>query len=122
MIRIVGIQHHENVDREFVLLQNQCSMRILLRGHALVSENALRDNNWTWGSHFFTDETHIPPSMYVMVHSGRGEPYWGRSKDGSLVFHTYLYRRESVWFDCSTLHILKTQHSFSERREALIQV
>lgn len=120
MIRIVGVQHHQSADREFILLQNQCSMRIHLKGHAVISELALMNREWAWGSHFFTDDTHIPAGMYVMLHSGNGEPYWGRSKDGSLVYHAYMERREPVWSESGPLHILRTQHSYAERKDAFV--
>ena len=118
MIRIIGIQRSEGPDKEFVLLQNQGALRINLRGHLVMSECAVNDQDLSRFVHLFTDDVLIPAGMYVLLGTGEGENRWSRTKDGSLIFYSYMHRRSTVWDRCVLpLHLLNTQHSYSERRE-----
>jgi hypothetical protein len=116
VIRIVGLQRNESPEAEFVLLQNQGSMKTPLRGHVLMSEDtiALGDRD---RAHVFRDDAVIPPGMYVLLTTGCGESRWAKSRDGSLVFYCYMNRSETVWSDAATpMHVLATQHTFAERQ------
>ena len=118
MLRIVGIQRHDVPEREFVLLQNQGSMRASLRGHVLLSESALETADLSFGAHAFTDDALIPPGMFVLLFSGSGEPKWGKTKDGMIVFHAYMNRPHTMWSRTSgPLHLLQRQHTYSEPKE-----
>ena len=118
MIRIVGVQRNQAADKEFVLFQNQGALRINLRGHLILSECAVNDQDLSQFAHLFTDEVLIPAGMYVLLGTGSGETRWSKSKDGSLIFHTYMNRNYPVWDRCILpLHLLNTQHSYAERRE-----
>ena len=121
MLRIVGVQKGESADREFVLLQNQGALRVTLRGHALLSETALESGVVEGAVHAFSDDERVPPGAYVLLYSGRGMPRWGRSKDGSTVYHTYMGFEDTVWSKVELpLHILRTQHSYVDASEALL--
>ncbi|HWD37712.1 MAG TPA: hypothetical protein VG944_02605 [Fimbriimonas sp.] len=118
MIRIVGVQRNETAEREFVLLQNQGSLRINLRGHIVMSECSLDTADLNKHAHVFTDDVLVPAGMYVLLMSGFGAARWAKSKDGSMIYYTYMNREHPVWDRCQfPLHLLNTQHSFSERRE-----
>jgi len=121
VIRIVGLQRNESVGQEFVLLQNQGSLRLNLRGHLVVSEAALDEGDLTQAAHAFNDDVLIPPGMYVLLFTGAGLSRWARTRDGALVYYSFMNRANSVW-DCSTgpLHLLCTQHTFCERPPALL--
>lgn len=121
MIRIVGLQKDEDVQREFLLLQNQCAMRINLRGHAIVSDCRL-EGETSGVLHLFRDDAWIPPGGYVMVHTGHGHALNGRTKDGSSVYKTFMGRESTVWGGVQgNIHLLHPQHTYCLRRgEALL--
>lgn len=121
MIRIVGLQRNESVAQEFVLLQNQGALRLNLRGHLVVSETALDEGDLGHAAHVFADDVLIPPGMYVLLFSGKGVSRWARTRDGALVYYAFMNRDAAVW-DRSNgpLHLLCTQHTFSERPPALL--
>lgn len=64
---------------------------------------------------FPTDEQ-IHPGAYVMLRAGYGESRWGRTREGALVYITYLERRS---FDLAIgdekLHISAIQHTYEVR-------
>ncbi len=121
MIRIVGLQRNESAAQEFVLLQNQGSLRLNLRGHLVLSEVAIDEGDLTNAAHIFNDEALIPPGMYVLLFTGAGTPRWARTKDGALVYYAFMNRSQPVWERCTgPVHLLSTQHSFSERPPALL--
>jgi hypothetical protein len=120
LLRIVGVQKSESANSEFVLLQNQGSMRVNLRGHAVLSEDAV-DFGMCEASHVFRDDVHLAPGMYAILISGYGLNQWRRTKDGMNVYHVYMGRDEVIWSRCRLpLHVLCTQHSYSEKPEPLL--
>lgn len=121
LIRIIGIQRNEYPEREFVLLQNQGNLRLHLRGHVLLSETALETRDLSQAAHVFSDDVLVPAGMYVLLVTGRGEPKWGRTKDGALIYHAYMNRASAVWDRCEPpIHVLNRQHTFSEPREPVL--
>ena len=119
MLRIVGIQRDSSVNREFVLLQNQGSMRVILRGHVLMADRSITTGNLTDHGHAFHEEEAVPSGMFVLLRSGPGEPKWGKTKEGQMVYHAFMDRQEAVWpASAGALHVLKTQHTFAERHMA----
>ena len=121
MIRIVGLQRSESATQEFVLLQNQGSLRLSLRGHVVLSDSAIEDSNLSVAAHAFSDDALIPPGMFVLLFSGRGTPRWTRSKDGALVFYAFMNRDVAVWNWClGPIHVLNTHHTYAERAPALL--
>lgn len=121
LLRIVGVQRRDSPDREFVLLQNQGSMRVQLKGHLVLSESAFEDAHLCEVSHVFADDVHITPGSYVVLYTGYGVPGFRRSKDGSVVYHAYMESEAPIWSRCSLpLHILNKQHSYVERGEPLL--
>lgn len=121
MLRIVGLQRSEIADREFLLLQNQGSMRITLKGHAILSESALLTGDFNMGSYAFPDEVHIAPGLYVVLSTGAGVPRWARTKDGTNLYHAYMFKEQPLWSKCELpLHVMSSQHSYSERPEPIM--
>jgi hypothetical protein len=121
VLRIVGVQKNAFAEQEFVLLQNQGSLRISLRGHVVLSECAVDSGDLGVSAHAFKDEVNVPPGMYVILFSGAGSPRWAKTKDGAMVFYTYMGRDESVWNrSAGSLHVLGRVHTYTERREALL--
>lgn len=117
-LRIVGIRRATDPADEFVLLQNQGSLRAHLRGHAVMDDGSLQGGLAGPGVHLFADDVHIPPGMYVLLISGPGQPRWCRSKDGALIYHAYMGRRSPVWSRLpGPFHVLGKVHTFTERRE-----
>jgi hypothetical protein len=120
MLRIVGLQRGETADHEFLLLQNQGSMRINLKGHAILSESALLTGDLGRGAYAFPDDVFVAPGLYVVLTSGAGNPRWARSKDGASVYHAYMFSDYPVWSHVELpLHTMGTQHVYSERAEPI---
>lgn len=116
MIRIVGVQRNESPNEEFVLFQNQGTLRETLRGHVVLSEAALEHGEHLRLSHVFREDEQVPSGMYVILYSGHGTPRWARTKENALVFFAYMGRDESVWNQCTgPLHLLVKQHSYAVR-------
>lgn len=121
MIRIVGLQRNELSTQEFVLLQNQGSLRLSLRGHMIVSDAAIETADLSFAAHVFNDDVQVPPGMYVLLATGRGCPRWTKTKEGALVYYAYMNRDSCVWDRVAgPLHILSTQHSFIERQPPFV--
>lgn len=121
MLRIVGLQRSENADREFLLLQNQGSMRITLKGHAIVSESAMLTGDLSMGSYAFSDDIPIAPGLYVVLSTGAGNPRWARTKDGTNLYHAYMFREEPLWSRIELpIYVMSAQHSYSERPEPIM--
>ncbi len=121
MIRIVGLQRNQSVAQEFVLLQNQGSLRLNLKGHLVIGELALNEGDLTHAAYAFGEDVLIPPGMYVLLFSGSGVSRWARTRDGAQVYYSFMNRQTSVWEqNPGPIHLLSTQHSFSERPPALL--
>lgn len=118
MLRIVGVQRNDNPVEEFVLLQNQGHMRVSLHGHLLVAESAYQEVPLDRCAYAFSDDEFIPPSLFVILSTATGQPHWGKTKDGSYVYYTYMNRASGFWNGCSLpLHILAPQHTFVDRSD-----
>jgi len=122
MIRIVGVQRCAESKGEFVLLQNQGAMRLVLRGHVLMAEEAF-DHSPSHAVHVFVDEVKIGPGQFVLLRSCSGEPHWSTTKEGHHVYHTFANSDRPIWSATQgTLHLLGVQHTFTERREPALMV
>lgn len=116
LIRIVGIQRSEAPNSEFVLLQNQGSRRVSLRGHAVLSEGAISTGDLSVGAHCFSEDEPIASGMYVMLVTGCGENRWGRTKDGATIYVCHMNRSKPIWHHFpGPLHVLAPQHTFTDR-------
>lgn len=116
LIRIVGIQRSETPSSEFVLLQNQGSRRVSLRGHAVLSDAALSTGDLSVGAHCFTEDEQIGSGMYVMLVTGCGENRWGRTRDGATIYVSHMNRTKPIWQNFpGPLHVLAPQHTYSDR-------
>jgi hypothetical protein len=121
MIRIVGVQRSEVPNQEFVLLQNQGNMRELLRGRALIEDGAFHEQSG--GIHLFADDVRIGPGQFVMLRSCVGEPHWGTSKDGAIVYFTYAGRKAPIWSTAAqAVHLLSADHTHTPRVESAVVV
>ena len=121
MLRLVGVQRHDSPLKEFVLLQNQGSMRVNLKGHLVRSESAFDGAHVCEVAHPFNDDVYIAPGLYVVLYSGDGAPGWRKTKDGLTVYHAFMESDVPIWSRCSLpLHLLNTQHSYAERGEPLL--
>lgn len=115
------MQRNESPSKEFILLQNQGSLRINLRGHVVLGESAISDSDLTFAAHVFSDDVLIPPGMYVLLATGRGEPRWTKTKEGSMLYYAFMNRSSSVWEHATgSVHILSMQHTYTERGPALL--
>lgn len=123
MIRIVGVQRSENIGQEFILLQNQGSMRVKLKGHAVVSESALVPGKAGSAVHLFTDDEVIMPGQFVLLRTCMGSSHWTLTTEGQRVYYTHMDRIGPVWNHHSgPLHVLAPQHSYCERSVEAILV
>ncbi len=121
MIRIVGVQRSAYPEKEFILLQNQGSLRLNVRGHIVASECAIQSTDLNSGAHAFAEEALVPPGMFVLLHTGTGTPRWAKTKEGAMVYYTYMNRAHSVWENTpGPIHVLHTQHTYAERPPALL--
>lgn len=117
----MGLQRNESTAQEFVLLQNQGSLRLNLRGHMVLSDAAIEASDLSFSAHAFNDDVQVPPGMYVLLSTGRGTPRWTRTKEGALVYYAFMNRDACVWERVAgSLHVLSTQHTFTERAPALL--
>lgn len=120
MIRIVGIQRCPFPQDEFVLLQNQGAIRLSLRGHILMADEAIGRLSESPSVFSFSDEAYIPAGAYVILKSGFGDPRWARTKDGALIYYAFANSEERMWPEVAgALHILATQHTYIERPRVL---
>src|SRR5688572_5634082 len=102
-------------------MQNQGSLRLRLRGHILASDSAIDSSDLSFGAHAFQDDELIPAGMFVLLFSGSGTPRWTKTKENQLVYYTYMNRRTPVWENVpGSVHILATQHTYSEKPPALL--
>jgi hypothetical protein len=116
MIRIVGIQRHEDPRQEFVLLQNQGSMKLNLRGYALVAERAMDDPAGLQEIFLLRDDVDLLPGNYALVISGPGRCRWCHKTEGYHVYYAHLDRETSIWERLrGPLHLLAPSHSYVER-------
>lgn len=121
MLRIVGVQRSTSASGEFVLLQNQGSIRVNLKGHVLMSDSAFRGGALAGHVHALSDEVFIPPGMYVLLSTTRGKSKWGKSRDGTTLYFAFMGCGEPVWtVPDEPIHLLSTQHTFADRKDALL--
>jgi hypothetical protein len=118
MIRIVGLNRNENPMQEFLLLQNQGSLRQNIRGLAVVAEASIDDGARANGVHLFAESELIPAGCFILLRTGVGIPRWTKTKDGQLIYNAYIGRDESLWINISgPIHVLTPQHTWVERKE-----
>ncbi len=121
MVRIVGVQRNASPQGEFILLQNQGNLKVLLKGHILASEAAISSSDLSRGLFAFPDEVYIPPGAFVLLYSGVGEPRWAKTRDNQLLFTTFMNSDSVIWGAREgTFHLMNTQHTFVERPVAVL--
>lgn len=123
MIRIVGVQRSENIGQEFVLLQNQGSMRVHLKGHAVIADSALLDGPASSAVHLFSDEVDVMPGQFVLLRTCPGNGHWTMTNEGQRVYYTHMERLNPVWSRAlGPVHVLAPQHTFCERSAEAVLV
>ena len=117
MIRIVGVQRNEEIGSEFVLLQNQGSMKVNLKGHIVAAQTAVDGGDPADAIHIFTDDVDVLPGMYVLLRSCPGVGHWNYMQDRYSTYYAYMHRRTPVWNRHSgALHIMAPQHTWVDRK------
>lgn len=120
MLRIVGINRHPEVEREFVLLQNQGGLRVNLRGHIVMAEACVNEGEPLDCLHILTEDVVIPPGAFVILYTGVGESKWTRTKDQSLAYYCHIGKEQSIWDRRpGAIHVLSIQHSYQTRQQPL---
>ena len=117
MIRIVGVNRHEDVVEEFVLLQNQGSMKVNLKGHVVASQCAIDGEGATGAIHIFCEDVYVLPGMYVLLRTCSGVGHWNHTHERYSTFYSHMQRRTCVWLrHPGSVHVMAPQHSWVERR------
>ncbi len=121
MVRIVGIQRSDDPRQEFVLLQNQGSMRVALRGYAVIADVALTGGATSPAAHFFSDDVGVMPGQYVLLRTAPARPGWSMTTEGQRVYTASMERLSPVWSHLSgPVHVLAPQHTYCERTGELV--
>lgn len=121
MIRIVGLQRHEDPTQEFVLLQNQGGMRVNLRGHALMAESTIDNSAGLQDVFVINEDVSLQPGQYALVRTCHTSGRWCNKAEGYSVYYLGLGRAVSIWNDIpGPVHLLAPQHTFAERGEPLV--
>lgn len=121
MIRIVGLQRSDNAREEFIVLQNQGSLRVRLRGHAIVAECSL-DSDSGPRMYVFSDDESIGPGMYVVLRTGLTTRRWCRDSNGYSTYYTCMGCTAPVWSECEgELYVLAPQHIYSPKPAAVLR-
>jgi hypothetical protein len=114
MIRILGVQRAEPGREEFVLLQNQGAMRVLLRGHVLLADDSIGNKDLL--AYAFDDEVHVMPGNYVLLKTGPCARRWCMGPEGHRVYYTSMGRPQPQWSLCEgPVHLLAPQHTYCGR-------
>lgn len=114
MVRIVGVQRSEDIHREFVLLQNQGSLRANLRGLTLLAGCTVGADQPVL--YVFPDDVDVAPGNFVLLKTSVCPGKWCLTSDGQRVFYTGMGKSEPFW-SCwkGEVHLLGIQHTFCER-------
>lgn len=114
MVRIVGVQRSDDSSKEFVLLQNQGSLRANLRGITLIAGCTVGSSQPAL--YVFPDDVDVAPGNFVLLKTGPCAGRWCLTSDGQRVFYTGMGRREPFWSRFrGEVHLLGIQHTFCER-------
>ena len=117
MIRIVGVQRHEETANEFVLLQNQGSMKINLKGHIVAAQSVVDAGDASEALHIFSDDVDVLPGMYVLLRTCSGVGHWNHSHERYSTYYAYMHRRAPVWSrNPGPVLVMAPQHKWVERK------
>jgi hypothetical protein len=117
MVRIVGVQRHEEIGSEFVLLQNQGSMKVNLKGHVVAAQSVVDAGDVSEAIHIFSDDVFVLPGMYVLLRTCSGVGHWNHTHDRYSTYYAYMHRRTPVWSrHVGPLHVMAPQHKWVERK------
>ncbi len=109
MLKIIEVRTAPRPEGEYVVLQNEGLVSLSLCGWALCSESVFSPDSPDWSSSFymFDHDVNIRPYTRVVLFTGSGEDGWVPTIDGKQAFLAYWNRRQSVWKNAQTIHILR---------------
>ncbi len=100
-----------------MLLQNQGSMKISLKGHVVAAQSVIDASDSREAIHIFCDDVYILPGMYVLLRTCSGVAHWNHTHDRYSTFYSYMHRRVAVWSrHIGPLHVMAPQHKWVERK------
>jgi hypothetical protein len=113
MLKIVEVHACHYPDGEYVVLQNQGTLTVPLRGYLLTSQDFLQLDpyNVSNAMYVFRAEATIKPYGRVVLFTGAGYDGWQPTTDGRQCYVAYWGREETVWSRCETVHLLRPESS-----------
>ena len=122
MIKIVDVHVSHLPDGEYVVLQNQGTLTVPLRGCALCAESYLCSDLPTaiHEMYVFREDVSIQPYGRVVLFTGNGHDDWQPTTDGKKCYVAYWRRSEPVWSRCENVHLLRIEASSRVPRPARV--
>lgn len=113
MLKIVDVHASHSPQGEYVVLQNQGTRTIPLRGCALCAESYLSEDPPTAARdmYVFREDATIKPYGRVVLFTGEGLDGWQPTTDGRSCYVAYWGRNESVWLHRENVHLLRIEAS-----------
>jgi hypothetical protein len=108
MLKIVDVHLAARAGGEYIVLQNHGLTTISLRGWA-VCTNAYLDHSAESAyrsMYVFREEICIKPYQRVVLFTGEGEDSWQPTTDGKSCYVCYWGKRDRVWMDAESVHLL----------------
>ena len=100
-----------------MLLQNQGSMKVNLKGHVVAAQSVVDAGDVSEAIHIFSDDVFVLPGMYVLLRTCSGVGHWNHTHDRYSTFYAYMHRRVPVWSrHIGPLHVMAPQHKWVERK------
>jgi hypothetical protein len=109
MLKIVDVHASRTAEGEYIVLQNQGTLTVGLKGCALCSDTYLSGDPSLAARemYIFRYDEFIKPYGRVVLFTGYGEDGWQPTTDGRRCFVVYWNRAEPVWAGCESVHLLK---------------
>jgi hypothetical protein len=113
MLKIVDVHASHTPQGEYVVLQNQGTRTVQLKGIALCSELYLSCDPHTAApeTYIFREETVIKPYGRIVLFTGSGYDGWQPTTDGRQCYVAYWNRPELVWSQRESVHLLRIESS-----------
>ena len=97
MLKIVEIHCAETVQNEYIVLQNQGSVAVYLRGWAVCTDAYLsEDSAGHCGMYVFRMSEEVKPYTHIVLFTGVGENGWVPTHDGRLAYCVYWGKPQRV--------------------------
>lgn len=86
-----------------------------------MADSTITNEEWRESSHVFTDDVLVPPGMYVLLATTTGESRWSKTKDGAMIYYSFMNRDRAVWeANPGPVHLMALQHTYVDRGPALL--